>query len=158
MMRFRESRGLEVVSTAEAVTVARVDGYVVDPERHRISALHLHDVQGDGSLVSFEDLQAFGRDAVTISDTSVIREPRDEREDSTARGRLDLIGKRVLTETGNELGRIDDVEFDPTDGTITALMTERESIEGSRLLGVGSYAVVVASSSGSHGVRTDEAG
>lgn len=143
-MRFTESLGLELVTTDDAVAVARVDGFVVDPSAHRITALRLTDVDGDGSFVSFDDLRGFGRDAVTVEGRSVIRDSRDEREERAPSGELDLVGKRVLTESGDEVGTVDDVEFDPGDGTITEVLTSSDAIAGSRLLGVGSYAVVVA--------------
>jgi sporulation protein YlmC with PRC-barrel domain len=53
------------------------------------------------------------------------------------------MGKRVLTEGGDGLGTVNDVEFDPADGSIRAILTGTEEIAGPRMLGLGSYAVVV---------------
>jgi sporulation protein YlmC with PRC-barrel domain len=55
-----------------------------------------------------------------------------------------VVGKRVLTSTGDEIGKIRDVDFDPASGVLTALLVDNGSeVEAARLLGVGSYAVVV---------------
>jgi sporulation protein YlmC with PRC-barrel domain len=49
----------------------------------------------------------------------------------------------VLTEHGHFLGKVRDVEFDPANGRITSLMLKEAFVDGERLLGIGSYAVVV---------------
>jgi hypothetical protein len=54
-----------------------------------------------------------------------------------------LLGKRVLSTGGDDLGKVDDVEFDPGTGTITALLLPGGEVAGIRLVGVGSYAVVL---------------
>ena len=54
-----------------------------------------------------------------------------------------MLGKRVFSTGGDELGKVDDVEFDPDTGTITALFLAGGEVAGVRLIGVGSYAVVV---------------
>lgn len=54
-----------------------------------------------------------------------------------------LMGKRVLSTAGDELGKVADVEFDGTSGAVTALLVGELHVAGVRLCGVGSYAVVV---------------
>jgi len=54
-----------------------------------------------------------------------------------------VLGKRVLATTGDELGTVVDVEFDPHTGTVSALVLAAGEIAGVRLIGVGSYAVIV---------------
>lgn len=49
----------------------------------------------------------------------------------------------MLTDGGTELGKVDDVDFDPGTGSITYLISADDRIAGDRLLGCGSYAVVV---------------
>ncbi|MFC7754785.1 PRC-barrel domain-containing protein [Tsukamurella soli] len=53
------------------------------------------------------------------------------------------LGKRLLDTNGDELGRVDDVEFDPRSGDVTALVLADGRVPGTRLVGIGSYAVVV---------------
>ncbi|WP_281250428.1 PRC-barrel domain-containing protein [Rhodococcus marinonascens] len=52
-----------------------------------------------------------------------------------------MIDKRVLTSTGNELGTLTDVDFDPDSGPVTSLILDAEDVGGARLVGVGSYVV-----------------
>lgn len=143
-MLFSDARRSDVVSTGSATTVARVEGFVVAAGPARVALLRLGKVQGEGSLVSWEDVQGFGSDAVTIADTAVIRVPADDWESAADSRKLEIVGKRVLSERGDELGEITDVDFDPQTGAVTTFITRKETIGGDRLIGHGSYAVVVA--------------
>jgi uncharacterized protein YrrD len=145
-MRFREAQGRKVVSTDDAETVGRVDRYVVDPSTRRVTALHLAKVKGDRCLVPWSDVQAFGPDAVTVTTAASLREA-DQAERRAASKDLQMLGKRVLVQSGDSLGTVGDVEFDPETGAIVALELEDGTrVDGGLLIGVGSYAVVVAGS------------
>jgi uncharacterized protein YrrD len=143
-MLFSEARKRNVVNTSTATRVARVDGFVVLPGPARVALLRLGKVSGAGTLLAWEDLQGFGPDAVTVATDAVIRPARDTVEQRAEDNDLEIIGKRVLTERGMELGPVTDVDFDPETGAVTSLITKAETIAGSRLIGLGSYAVVVS--------------
>ena len=143
MIRFGEARKRDVVTTNDAETVGRIDHFVVDPETRRIAAVRLDKVQGDDRYVSWSRIGSFGQDVVTIEDAAALRKPDGPREEGV-RKEFAILGKRVLSDAGRELGEVTDVEFDQSTGAITALLTEREQIAGERLRGIGSYAVVVA--------------
>lgn len=142
MMRFTEARKRDVVTTSDAETIGRVDELVVDPGEQRISALRLDKVKGDARFVSWQDLGSFGQDVVTVASTDVLRVAAGPREEKVGKD-FGVLGKRVLTDSGRELGEVVDVEFDPATGRVTTLLTDREQVDGERLRGVGSYAVVV---------------
>jgi sporulation protein YlmC with PRC-barrel domain len=52
----------------------------------------------------------------------------------------------IMVLTGDELGEVDDVEFDSESGTVEALIFADGRIAGADPIGVGSHAVVVAPS------------
>lgn len=141
-MRFKEATKRDVVAVDSAETVGRVAGYVVDPAAQRVTALRLGKVDGKAEFVSFDDLAAFGRDVVTLPSADVLRTAADEREEGHDK-RFSVLGKRVLTDAGRHVGDVEDVDFDPDDGTIRTLLTDTDEIPGTRLLGIGSYAVIV---------------
>lgn len=143
-MRFSEARRHDVVSTSTATKVGRVEGFVVAPAPSRITALRLGKVEGDATLLDWADLSAFGRDAVTITDAGRIHVARDDAEHAATSKDRDVLGKPVLSERGDGLGKLVDVDFDLETGTLTTLITDREEIPGRRLIGAGSFAVVVA--------------
>ncbi|MGH3722265.1 MAG: hypothetical protein ACRDRI_26195 [Pseudonocardiaceae bacterium] len=144
-MLFSQARKRDVVNTATATRVARVDGFVVLPGPARVALLRLGKVHSAaGTLLAWEDLQGFGPDAVTVATDAVIRPARDAVEQRAEDNDLEIVGKRMLTERGMELGPVIDVDFDPDTGAVTSLITKTETIEGRRLVGLGGYAVVVS--------------
>ncbi len=146
MTTFSEAKGRQVVSTSSADTVGKINSYVVDPATHAVVAVRLKKTDG-GDTLRWADIAGFGDDAVTVSGPDKITEPT---EDVSALLGKDhgLLGKRVLSSAGDELGKVDDVEFDTTSGLVTQILVdggrgEDSTVAGHRLRGVGSYAVVV---------------
>lgn len=142
MTTFGAARGMPVLTRSTAEQVGEVKHFVV--EGGRVRSLQ---VEGGrhGQLIAWDDV-SFGDDAVIIEDTGVLRDAKDDREGRALRGELELLGKRVLSDSGDELGEVSEVSFDPDDGTIISVAVPGATIAGDRFIGVGSYAVVVAAS------------
>lgn len=144
-MRFSEAKNQKVVSTAEAITVGRVREFIVDPRSSQVVALGIKTTKKagtDGDTIAWTNLKAFGRDVATIESTKDITLADGEIAvlgDKQHR----VLGKLVLSDAGVELGKVDDVDFDPDSGAIRSLLTDSEEIDGGRMVGLGSYAVVV---------------
>jgi uncharacterized protein YrrD len=98
------------------------------------------------TLVDWTEVSGFGSDAVMVSSEGALRAPADAREQAAANGKLELLGSRMLTESGNELGIIGDISFDPASGSVEVLSVADRQIPADAVLGSGSYAVVVAAS------------
>lgn len=140
-MRFTDVRGRKVLDTSTATTVGKVDGLLVDPAERRVVAVHVK--RKGEELLRWEALGSFGPDAVTVAGEDALT-ASDEHLDALASKAGALLKKRVLTDAGNEVGTVEDVEFDPESGRVTALLTSEGEVDGERLRGVGSWAVVVA--------------
>lgn len=146
-MRFTEAKGHKVVDASRAETVGRVRSLLVDPRSRSVVALRLKKTD-HGDLLRWSRLSAFGHDAVTIADTSALVEKDEELEPFGGKRRR-LLKKRVLSTRGDELGTVRDVEFDAETGRLTTiLLREGEDVSADRLVGVGSYAVVVRTEPG----------
>jgi sporulation protein YlmC with PRC-barrel domain len=142
MTRFSEATGRQVVSTSTAVTLGKIDEFVIDPHARAVVAVTLKKTD-EGDTLRWSDITAFGADAVTVAGAGrLTAAPPDLAHLSGKDHRI--VGKRVLATTGDELGSVDDVEFDPDTGAITALVLAGGPVAGVRLIGVGSYAVVVS--------------
>jgi sporulation protein YlmC with PRC-barrel domain len=139
-MRFSEASGHKIVSTSSAETVGRVDGFVVDPAARSVVAVLVK--KSDGNTLRWNDITAFGTDAVTVTGPDKIVEGGGELEPLLGKHNH-MLRKRVLSTTGDQLGSVKDVDFDPSSGAVTALILDTGEIPGKRLTGVGSYAVVV---------------
>lgn len=141
-MLFSEAKGRGVMSTDTASTAGTIDGFIVDAPAARILALRLKKTFGRGDTLHWEDLTAFGTDTVTITSTEVVTSARGRAADMDTKA-AELVGKRVLTDAGNENGTVTDVDFNPDNGAVISLITSHGTIYGSRLIGCGSYAVIV---------------
>lgn len=139
---FRAATGRKVISRASAQELGKVAHLVVDVERGRIAAV----VMGRGrkaAVIEWAHLSGFGPDAVMVVDEDALRAAGDERERAAADGKLELVGRRALSDQGNELGKVDDVTFDPDSGNLEELLVGDRRFPAGALLGSGSYAAVL---------------
>lgn len=144
---FNDARGRKLVSRASAEELGTISDYLLDPGRRSLAAL----IVGHGrkaQVVDWDQVLGFGPDAVMVSSDAALRDPADEREKMACDGKLALVGRRALTEMGNEVGQVDDVAFSTTDGLIANLVVAEagatREVPASALLGVGSYAAVLS--------------
>ncbi|WP_175411765.1 PRC-barrel domain-containing protein [Streptomyces sp. TRM64462] len=140
MPLFSQAKGRSVVALATAETLATVTGLAIAASPARVAALRLKST-GHGTLVTWNHVQTFGPDAVTVRSAEDIQTEADAS--IRADKHLDPLGKRVLTEAGQDLGPVEDVEFDDTTGHIQRLILAGQEVHGDRLMGAGSYAVIV---------------
>jgi sporulation protein YlmC with PRC-barrel domain len=70
-------------------------------------------------VLPWTDIKAIGVDAVTVQSENVLQNEKDAAgaEDSTRAS--SLLGARVMTENGKELGTVHDVDLDMAAGRIT---------------------------------------
>lgn len=140
-MLFSDAKSHKVVSTTNAETVAKLDGFVVDPASRSVVAIAVKKTK-DGDVVLWDDIKSFGADAVTVESDEKITEAVGDVA-VLADKHHSLLGKRVLSTAGVEIGSVKDVEFDEASGTITGIVLDSETASGESLVGVGSYAVVI---------------
>ena len=136
----RSAAGRKVISRADARDLGVVGHLLVDAAERRIAAI----VIGRGrkaQLIDWSQVTGFGPDAVMVTDDKAVRAPIDDRERAAAA--VEMVGRRLLTEHGTELGILDDVTFDAATGTLEMLRTGDREIPAGSLLGNGPYAVVV---------------
>ncbi|MEU6994982.1 hypothetical protein ABZ953_30545 [Streptomyces sp. NPDC046465] len=142
MMLLSQTVGRPVVSASDAAHIGTVAGLVVDPEGPEgalITAVRLEGVKDGGDVIAWADVHAVGPDAVVVGAPTAARFTSADSSESQ-----NLLGKRLLTELGDTIGTLADVAFDPGSGRIDTLHGSRgDRIAGARLLGVGSYAVVI---------------
>lgn len=141
-MHFSTAVGRQVVGVDAADTVGKVGGFIVDPAEQRVVAVTVKK-SGAGSVLEWTKIDSFGDAAVIVATSDAVTAP-DGRVAALTGKDHELLGKRVLTSAGYEVGTIVDVDFDPVSGAVLSLLLDDENMAGDRLLGAGSYAVVVA--------------
>jgi sporulation protein YlmC with PRC-barrel domain len=140
--RFAAASGRRVVSRTSAEEPGKLAHIVVDVKQRQVTSL----VVGKGRkalLIAWDQVSGFGPDAVMIADESALHEPRDDREQAAVAGKLELVGKRALSDKGNDLGTITDLVFDPDTGALESIVLDDREEPAASLLGAGSFAVIV---------------
>jgi sporulation protein YlmC with PRC-barrel domain len=141
-MLFSEASGHKVVSTGNAATVGHVGSFVIDPTVQKVVALSLKKTPGTGTILPWSDVTAFGADAVTVAGDHLIVAEEGTFAELNSKHHA-ILKKKILTSGGQQVGTVRDVDFDPADGSILGILTDDQPIDGSSLIGIGSYAVVV---------------
>jgi len=142
-MGLRDAMGRAVVARDTAETVGQVHGAVVDVGSRRITAVQV----GKGHKAQLADWSAItgvGPDAIVVDSEGGLRGAQGEREERIVKGDIALLGGRVLTDRGDALGTLNDVEFDEDTGEVVALVCGDTSVPAARLRSVGGFAIVVA--------------
>ncbi len=117
-MKASRLRGIAVVSIAEATKEGTVRDLVLDPNRRRVVALSIRPTGGGADkVVSVKNIHSIGRDAVTITDAEVLRGEHPVRGDGEIY-LTKLKGTKALTDKGEIIGTVAEVEVDPDNFSI----------------------------------------
>ncbi|MDP9005564.1 MAG: PRC-barrel domain-containing protein [Actinomycetota bacterium] len=130
--------GTRVMSKASAERVAKLERVVFDAPPRRVLA-----VQVGKRFVDWSAVSGLGTDAVVIESEEHLRPAADAREERALGGDLDWKGKRVLSDHGNEVGTVTEIELDENTGAIEVVETTSGRVSADRLLALGSYCLVV---------------
>jgi sporulation protein YlmC with PRC-barrel domain len=156
MARYELVKGLPVITMAEGKQIGKVDDLVVDPERKAVSWLRLHSggmLGGERLWVSTEAVHGVGEHAVTINAEADARAPADAPEAlALVKAKREIIGNKVITESGERVGEVRDYEFNPDTFALTSLSIppgmglagDTLIIAGNKVLTIGEDVIVVA--------------
>jgi sporulation protein YlmC with PRC-barrel domain len=121
MIRATELAGRAVIDIEQAEKIGTIERLILDPEGRRVAGFIVSHGRGfasnkDRTTIPASAVHAIGPDAVTIKHAA------DESADlayidALPRG-TDVIGRKVVTEDGRYLGKIDDVLIDRSEGHI----------------------------------------
>lgn len=142
-MRFGEAVGRAVVSQASAERIGELKRYHLDLPSARLDALEVVTAGESPRILTWDKVVGFGADAIVVASPESLRGPEGEEELRFVAGDLDMEGKRVLTEDGDLLGHVRDVEFDDETGHVVRLELDRASVPVSRFMANGPYALIV---------------
>lgn len=137
-MHLSELRGRRVVSRSSAETLGTVSDVFLTLGPPTVSALYIGKGR-KGESVPWSQIVGIGPDAVVVTD--------DESANAEAEG-ASPSGRLLLSELGNAVGAVTDVEFDESSGQLISLATEAALVEGDRIIADGPYALIVAARDG----------
>lgn len=137
-MLFTQAQGLPVITADEAEPLGRVESLTIDAHTRSIACLRLSQAPKHAAAIAWDAVEAVGPDAVIVRSRTAT-----DPGQNTFPTHHEALGRRVLTEDGTSHGTVKDIAFDNTTGQLRTLYTALGDIRGDRLLGLGSYAVVV---------------
>lgn len=141
LMRGTSLVGLPVVTTSTGEDIAETRDVIYVPDRGRVAGFTLNKrgrLAGRmKNVLAMEQVHAVGRDAVMVTDAGVLETPEGEAAAHDAAGR-NVIGNRVLTDSGKQLGVVIDLIVEMNRGEVIGYELEGESslqrAEGAPLL------------------------
>ncbi|MFK4541094.1 sporulation protein YlmC with PRC-barrel domain [Streptomyces tendae] len=135
MMLFTEVRGLPVLPPDGAGPLGTVTSLTVDVVTGSVSHVRWRGGRfGRETALPWDAVSTIGPGAVRVGSAAA---------DESAPPHHDLLGRRILTDTGAGQGTVLDVAFDTRTARLLALFTTRGELPADRLLGLGDYALVV---------------
>lgn len=132
-----EIAGMIVVATAEAREVGTVKDVLFDPKQLAVLGLMVapEGVKDARMFVGREHIRGFGRDAVTIgSEADLQGFATRSREREVAASGTRLEGLRVMTASGDDVGKVTVVRIHP-DATLARIEASRGLLRRSRKIG-----------------------
>jgi len=140
---FKQVDGRTVIASDSADTIGHVKGFVLDAAGRQIEAIHVDGRGKNASVVDWATLTAFGQDAVMVPSESDRATVHDGHQTEAVKGKVGMVGSRVLTVEGRSAGKVVDAEFDTETGAIVRVITDNGAVDAGRVRSLGSYALVV---------------
>jgi uncharacterized protein YrrD len=140
---FKRVEGRRVVASDTAESIGTVKGFVLDPSGRSVEAIHVDGHGKRARILDWSGVAAVGADAVMAAPSADVSTIEDDHQQAAVKGAVTMIGTRVLTTAGREVGTVVDVEFDVGSGHVVHVDTDHGSVAAERLRSLGSYALVV---------------
>jgi uncharacterized protein YrrD len=158
LLKGNEVIGLKVVTINEGKEVGKIKDIVYDAEDNKVKAFILSEggLLGNTRIILYSSIKSIGKDAVMIvSPDSIFRaeKAKDNKTTEIAKGDQYLVNTKLISESGDDLGKISDILFNPIDGKVeelevsTGMMDEmiagKKKVKVSDILTVGKDATIV---------------
>jgi uncharacterized protein YrrD len=139
--------------------VEKVKDIIYDPQTNEVLALLISDGGwfSDAKVIHYKDIHSIGEDAIVVENKEVIREAKEiqGRVNEIARKDTYLTATRIVTEQGEELGKVTDIFFDEQTGKVVEFQVSGGAVQDVRegkkrvrisdILTVGKDATIVKS-------------
>jgi uncharacterized protein YrrD len=140
----KSKSGQTVVALDTAEEIGKVKHFVVSSDVNRIERLHIDGRRKNAVFAEWSDIESFGPDRVMVTTEGSSSQSDDDRDIDAAKGKIDLIGSRVLDTAGFEHGTVADATFDGSTGQIADItLSDGRTTAAAHVHSLGSYAVVI---------------
>lgn len=135
MRNASQIRDLPVVDLQGGTRVGRVGQLVISPDDGGLLGIVVRSgglFDARDRIVANDAIRAIGPDAVTISsaDAALAEEEAAESIRTALRGDRQLLGTRVMTQGGRDVGKVDDLAIDEERRRVAALIVGKGALAG----------------------------
>jgi sporulation protein YlmC with PRC-barrel domain len=130
------------MSASTAQLVGSIGRLLVEPASGRVVAAGIEGAVGPATVLAWDSVSAIGPDAVMIESFDQLTEPGGQPSGALT-DLYELNGRPVLTERGDSMGRLEDVEVDEESGRVVGLVVPGRSLPLERFVALGRDAVIV---------------
>lgn len=142
MIRISKLKGQRVLARSTAQLVGSIGQLLVEPASARVVAARVDGVVGTATVLPWDSVSAIGPDAVMVESAELLTEPGTQPFGFVT-DLYALSGRPLLTEQGDSIGRLEDVEVDEASGRVVSLLVAGRSVPLERFVAVGPDAVIV---------------
>lgn len=149
--------GMPIYTLEKGKRLGTVKDVIYDGERSKLIAFTLEEpglISPERRILPFDKVGSIGRDAIMIEKDDVLIETKDYPEEARQLSQKGtLIGKRVITQSGNILGNITDIlidedtgkaiSFEVSGGVARDIGTGRNYVGAPEVVNLGEDAVIV---------------
>jgi len=138
--RYSEVIGLPVICIDNGKKLGTVEEVVFCPRLKQVRAFILErkGCQLKKKVILIRDVRQLGKDALIVNDCSCIKELREAEASKSLEEKGSVIGLRVYTKAGEDIGVIKDVLFDSKTGIIEGVIISdgllQDIMEGRNIL------------------------
>jgi len=143
LIRLSQVKGRRVIARDNAQVVGSVRRIHVDAATSRVVGIELEGTLDRDTIVEWPAVVAVEQDALLIDNAGDRRAPLDATEHAFVGGQFDLEGKLVLHDSGEALGRLEDLGYDEKSGRVIELVVPGQLIPIERIVALGSYALII---------------
>lgn len=142
MIRISKLKGQRVLARSTAQLVGSIAQVLVEPATARVVACRVEGVVGEATVLPWSSVSTIGPDAVMVESAEQLTEP-GAKSLGFVTDLYALNGRPLLTEHGDSIGRLEDVEVDESSGRVVSLLVAGRSILLDRFVALGPDAVIV---------------
>jgi uncharacterized protein YrrD len=129
-MNAKDLTGFAVVSLREGNKVGTVEDLLFDAQFRTVLGFRLeHDAQYATPVIVRSNISAIGHDVITVSSLDDVTDLAQHPELQTAIPLDQISGTKVVSDKGDVLGTIDDIELDDAAQTAQAYLLSRSLLE-----------------------------
>ncbi len=138
--KYSQVIGLPVICADNGKKIANVKDVVFCPHKKSVLAFLIESRRYElkKKAILAKDVLSLGRDALIINDCSCITDFKELERTQELKERGRLLGRRIYTKWGEDLGTVEDVLFDHRNGTVEGVEVSdgllQDIIQGRRIL------------------------